>query len=93
MCRNASTSRSGFKPLVIELLEGFEIELGDGISGRLFRGEDGTLLVKLWPDINNELVGRPYEGISHLVCSEVGIRLTSVKDCLNPKGIFLDTSS
>ena len=87
------TSRSGFKPLVIELLEGSEIEPGDGTSGNLFRGEDGTLLVNFRPDINNELVGRPYEGISRLFRSKVGVRLTIVKDCLNPKGTFLDASS
>jgi hypothetical protein len=88
MCQDVFTSRRGFKPLVIELLE-----LGDGTSGRLFRGEDGTLLVEFRPDINNELVGRPYKDISRLICSKVGIRLTSVKDCLNPKGTFLEASS
>ena len=93
MCQNAFTSRRGFKPFLIELLEGFAIEPDDGSSGRLFRGEDGTLLVIFRPDISNELVGRPYEGISRLICSNVGTRLTSVKDCLNPKGTFLDTSS
>lgn len=93
MCQDAFTSRRGFRPFIIELLGEFEIVPGDGTAGRLFRGEDGTLLIKFWPDINNELVGRPYEGISRLICSKVGIKLTSVKDCLNPKGIFLDTSS
>jgi hypothetical protein len=87
MCQDAFTSRRGFKPLVTELLE-----LGDDISGRLFRGEDGTL-VNFRPDINNELVGRPYEAMSRLICSKVGIRLTSVKDCLNPNGTFLEASS
>jgi hypothetical protein len=93
MCQDVFTSRRGFKPFVIELLREFEIEPDDGTSGRLFRGEDGTLLVNFRPDINNESVGRPYEGISRLICSKVGIRLTSVKDCLNPKGTFLDASS
>lgn len=93
MCQNAFTSRRGFKPFLIELLEGFGVEPDDGTSGRRFRGEDGTLLVNFRPDINNELAGRPYESISRLICSKVGIRLTSVKDCLNPKGIFLDSSS
>ena len=87
------TSRRGFKPFVIELLGEFGIEPDDGTSGRLFRGEDGTLLVNFRPDINNELVGRPYEGISHLICSKVRIRLTNMKDCLNPKGTFLEASS
>ena len=94
MYQYAFTSRRGFKPFVIEILGGFEIAPGDCTSERLFRGEDGTLLVNFRPDINNELVGRPYEGISRLICcSKVGIRLTSVKDCLNPKGTFLNASS
>lgn len=93
MCQDAFTSRRGFKPFVIEFLGEFEIVVGDGTSGRLFRGEDGTLLVKFRPDINNELVGRPYEGILRLICSKIRIRLTGVKDCLNPKGTFLDASS
>ena len=93
MCQDAFTSRRGFKPFVTELLGGFKIAPGDGTPERLFRGEDGTLLVEFRPDINNELIGRPYEGISRLICSKVGIRLTSVNDCLNPKGTFLDASS
>ena len=64
MCQNDFTSRRGFKPFVVEFLGYFEIELDNGTSGRLFRGEDGTLLVNFPPDINNELVGRPYEGMS-----------------------------
>jgi hypothetical protein len=56
---DAFTSRRGFKPFAIELPGGFEIAPGNGTSGCLFRGEDGTLLVKFRPDINNESVGRP----------------------------------
>ena len=91
MRQDAFTSRRGFKPF--ELLGEFGIEPDDGTSGRLFRGEDGTLLVNFRPDINNELVGRPYEDISRLKCSKLGIRLTIIKDCLNPKGTFLEASS
>jgi hypothetical protein len=77
---DAFTSRRGFKPFAIGLPGGFDIAPGNGTSECLFSGEDGTLLVKFRPDINNELVGRPCGGILCHIYGKFGTRLTIVKD-------------